>query len=147
MAEAKQLHIETVTAEVLKTIHGIGDVRAEAILSARSRCGGIVTADQFAEVEIPDSVKQDIVSTGIIKFSDGDVSSGQDVAPCDGQVQMSKFSPKVEVDPQQEVALPLTIESRLDQMSHRLDNTVKSLDEMKTTTKSIDDRFPGQQDV
>ena len=141
MAEAKQFHIETVTAEVLKTIHGIGDVRAEAILSARSRCGGVMTADQFAEVEIPDSVKQDIVSTGIIKFSDGDVSSGQDVAPCDGQVQMSKFSPKVEVDPQQEVALPMTVESRLDQMSHRLDNTVKSLDEMKTTTKSIDDRM------
>ena len=141
MAEAKQFHIETVTAEVLKTIHGIGDVRAEAILSARSRCGGVMTADQFAEVEIPDSVKQDIVSTGIIKFSDGDVSSGQDVAPCDGQVQMSKFSPKVEVDPQQEVALPLTVESHLDQMSHRLDNTVKSLDEMKMTTKSIDDRM------
>ena len=58
MAEAKQFHIETVTAEVLKTIHGIGDVRAEAILSARSICGGVMTAEQFAEVEIPDSVKQ-----------------------------------------------------------------------------------------
>ena len=141
MAEAKQFHIETFTAEVLKTINGIGDVRAEAILSARSRCGGVMAAEQFAEVEIPDSVKQDIVSTGIIKFSDGDVSSGQDVTPCDGKVQMSKFSPKVEIDPQQEVALPLTVESRLDQMSHRLDNTVKSLDEMKTTTRSIDDRI------
>ena len=96
-----------------------------------------MTADQFAEVEIPDSVKQDIVSTGIIQFSDGDVSSGQDVAPCDGQVQMSK----VEIDPQQEVTLPLTLESHLDQMSHRLDNTVKSLDEMKTTTKPIDGRM------
>ena len=100
-----------------------------------------MTAEQFAEVEIPDSVKQDIVSTGINQFSDGDVSSGQDIAPCDGQVQMSKFSPKVEGDPQQEVELPRTVESRLDQMSNRLDNTVKSLDEMKTTTKSIDDRM------
>ena len=54
---------------------------------------------------------------------------------------MSKLPPKVEVDPQQEVVLPLTVETRLDQMSHRLDNTVKSLDEMKDTTKSIDDRM------
>ena len=72
MAKAKQFPIKTVTAEVLKTIHGIGDVRAEAILSTRSRCGGVM--------------KQDIVSTGIIQFSEGDVSSGQYVAPCDGQV-------------------------------------------------------------
>ena len=99
-----------------------------------------MTADQFAEVKISDSVKQDIVSTGIIQFSDGDVSSGQDVAPCDGQMQMSKFSPKVEVDPQHQVVLPLTVETRLDQRSHRLDNTVKSLGEMKTT-KSNDDRM------
>ena len=47
--------------------------------------GGVMTAEQFVEVEISDSVK-DIVSTGIIQFSDGDVSSGQDVTPCDGQV-------------------------------------------------------------
>ena len=33
MAEPKQFHIETVTAEELKTIHGIDDVTAEAILS------------------------------------------------------------------------------------------------------------------
>ena len=141
MAEAKLFHIETVTVEMLKTIHGIGDVRAEAIISVRSRCGGVMTAEQFAEVEIPDSVKQEIVSTGIIQFSDGDVSSGQDVVPCDGQVQMSKLSPKLKVDPQQEVALPLTVETRLDQMSQRLDNTVKSLDEMKKGTESIDHKM------
>ena len=69
-----------------------------------------------------------IVSTGIIQFTNGDVSSGQDVTPCDGQFQRSKLSPKVEVDPQQEVALPLTVETHFNQMSHRLDNTVKSLE-------------------
>ena len=31
---------------------------------------------------------------------------------------MSKLPPKVEVDLQQEVVLPLTVETRLDQMSH-----------------------------
>ena len=96
----------------------------ELEINARSRSGGVMTAEQFAEVEIPDSVQQDIVSTGVIQFSDGDVSSGQDVAPCDGQVQMS-----------------LTVETRLDQMSHRLDNRVKSLDEMKKKTESIDNRM------
>ena len=63
---------------------------------------------------------------------------------------MSKLSPKVDVDPQHKVALPLTVETRLDQMSHRLDNTVKSLDEMKKKTESIDNRmtrFPEQQDI
>ena len=100
-----------------------------------------MTADQFAEVEIPDSVKQDIVFTGIIKFSDGDVSLGQDVTPCDGHVQMSKLSPKVEVDPQQEDALSQIVENHLDQMSRRLDNTMKSLDEMKKTTESIANRM------
>ena len=100
-----------------------------------------MTTNQFAEVKIPYTVKQDIVSTGIIQFSDGDVSSGHDVTPCDGQVQMSKLPAKVEVGSQQEVALPLTVEPSLDQMSHGLDSTVKSLDEMKETTKSIDNRM------
>ena len=71
---------------------------------------------------------------GSFQFTNGDVSLGQDVMPCDGQVQMSKLSSNVEVGPQEEVALPLTVETHLDQMSHRLDNTVKSLDEMKKTT-------------
>ena len=55
MAEGFQFHIKTVTNEMLK-IHGIGDISTEAILSAQSRCRGVMTAERFAEVKNPDSL-------------------------------------------------------------------------------------------